>query len=163
MTAREDESKLVVRDGSHLVLRLCQQGGLLAFGIEGGVLREGRLAVREPALSADPVDRAIPRGGGDPRARVVRDATGRPRLQGRDEGLLDDLLGKVEVAEDPDQRRDGPPVLLPEDTGDDLAVVGQALDQPSSRTGRISTVPIFAPGIRAAASIASSRPGTSIR
>ena len=40
---------------------------------------------------------------------------GRPPLDGRGERLLDRLLGDVDVAEGPDQHRDGAAVLLTED------------------------------------------------
>ena len=58
------------------------------------------------------------------RAVVVIQAPGlsgmprvRPRLERADEGLLDGLLGEVEVAEDADERRDRPPRLLAEQRG----------------------------------------------
>ena len=38
----------------------------------------------------------------------------RPPLEGDDEGLLDRLLGEVDVAEEADQGGDGPAELLPE-------------------------------------------------
>ena len=49
--------------------------------------------------------------------------SGTPRsghdLERRDERLLDRLLGEVEVAEDADERRDGPPLFLAEQAVDD--------------------------------------------
>ena len=44
----------------------------------------------------------------------------RPGLEGGDERVLDGFLGEVEVAEDADQRRDRPSLLLAEQAVDDL-------------------------------------------
>ena len=44
----------------------------------------------------------------------------RPGLERRDERLLDGFLGEVEVAEDADERRDRPALLLAEQAVDDL-------------------------------------------
>jgi hypothetical protein len=59
-----DDRALVV----HLGLLLCVQA--LQLG-------QARGAVRDRARAAQPIDRPPPRGGGDPRARVVRDASRR--------------------------------------------------------------------------------------
>ena len=45
---------------------------------------------------------------------IGRDAALRPRLERADERVLDRLLGEVEVARHPDQRRDRPALLLAE-------------------------------------------------
>ena len=83
-------------------------------------------------------------------------------LERRQVGIRDRLLGEIEVAENADERGGGAPVLLAEDAGDDVAGLGSGSgDQPVSAMGRISTLPVFAPGTREAASIASSRLGTS--
>ena len=55
------------------------------------------------ALAPEPVDRFVAGGGGDPGARVLRNATLRPDLHGDEEGLLNRVLGEVEVAEYADQ------------------------------------------------------------
>jgi hypothetical protein len=72
-------------------------------------------------LAAQAVDRAVASDLGDPGARIVRNAVNRPALERDDERLLDRLLGGVEIAKDPDQGRDRPPRLMPEQTVDDLA------------------------------------------
>ena len=114
----------------------------------------GRLLHEAPA-AAQPIDRAVARGGRDPGPGVRGDAALRPRLQGGDERLLDGLLGEVEVAEDPDQGRDRSPLLLAEQAIDDLVGGGQfdrspppagsvapALSRASKSTiGRTSTEP----------------------
>ena len=51
---------------------------------------------------------------------IVRDTVARPSLQRDDEGLLHSLLGGVEVTQDPDQARDRPSRLVPEQAVDDL-------------------------------------------
>ena len=143
-------------------------------------------------LPPEPIDRPVAGGRRDPGARVVRDAPGRPRLEGRDEGLLDGFLGKVEVTEDADQGGHRPPLLLAEQAVDDgvgvlgasvkqcgsAAIVGRQPPAPalargsasaiaysagSSQIGRTSIEPSVAAGIFAAVSIASSRSRASIR
>ncbi len=118
------------------------------------------------------VDGPVARGRRDPRARVVGHAAVRPGLQGDDERVLDGLLGEVEVAEDADERRDGAALLGAEQSVDDLVGGGDRGAQPAtasdvgapanagsfqSMTGRISTDPDFALGIRTAIAMASSR------
>ena len=66
------------------------------------------------ALAAQAVDRAVAGDARDPGAGIVRHAVARPALEGDDEGVLDRLLGEVEVAEDADQGRDRPSRLAPE-------------------------------------------------
>jgi len=70
--------------------------------------------------------------------------------------FLDRLLGQVEVARQPDQRRDRPPRLLAEDAVDGPGRVGHP-----STIGRISTKPPWTAGIFFASSIAVSRSSTS--
>ena len=95
---------------------------------------------------------------------MVRDTARRPRLEGGDERVLDGLFGEVEVAEDADERRDRPSLLVAEQAVDDLAG-DELLVQPAtasvrrvpvfvgsaqSTTGRTSIEPCWAPGIIAA-------------
>src|SRR5439155_16768580 len=82
-----------------------QQGGL-------GV------AVMARALPAQPVDGPVAGRGGDPGARVGRQAGGRPPLEGHGEGVLDRLFGDVDVTEEADQGGGGPARLRPEDRRD---------------------------------------------
>src|SRR5581483_9911374 len=126
-----------------------------------------------------PVDRLVPRGGRDPGAGVVREAPLRPDLHCHQEGLLDRILGEIEVAENADQRGRRASRLAPKDASDQLSrrphttgcssprlkrprtqAVASSTRLPASSktiTGRISTEPLCAPGIFAAQSIASSR------
>ena len=118
MTAGEDQSQPVIGD-LHLVLwRARLQGPQLAF--EGGLAdkRFGLLGQAPPASQS--IDRAVAGRGRDPRARVGRDATLRPRLERADERVLDRLFGEVEVARHPDQRRDRPTLLVAEQAIDGL-------------------------------------------
>jgi hypothetical protein len=55
-----------------------------------------------------------------------------PHLERGDEGVLDRLLGEIEVAEDADQCRDGPSLLLAEDAIDEILSGGVALAQPAA-------------------------------
>ena len=119
----------------------------------------------QPPAAAQPVDRPVARGRRDPRPGVGGHAAVRPGLERGDERVLDGLLGEVEVAEDADQRRDRPALLLAEQAVDDLVrwsgrrrqsaptAVGHAPARPprrSRRSGRTSIEPCFAPGIIAA-------------
>jgi hypothetical protein len=72
------------------------------------------LLLLEAPLAPEPVECLVARGGGDPRTRVARCSVARPALQRHHEGLLDGLLGEVEVAEDADECGDRPPRLAPE-------------------------------------------------
>ena len=56
----------------------------------------------------------------------------RPDLESRDERVLDRLLGEVEVAEDADERRDRPPLLLAEQAVDDVVGGGVGPAQPAA-------------------------------
>ena len=117
VTAGEDEPQSIVRD---------VHGVLTWLRVDGSLRRFRRLAperldlLGQPVAPAKPVDRAVPRGRRDPGPGVVRHATLRPRLDGRDEGVLDRLLGEVEVAQDADQRGDRPALLLAEQAVDQL-------------------------------------------
>ena len=71
-------------------------------------------------------------------------------------GVLDHVLGEVDVAEDTDEDCDGAPGLLAEQPSGRLASVYVADGPTPSTCGRISMVPQEAPGTAAATSIASS-------
>ena len=102
----------------------------------------------------------VPRRGDDPGAGVRRDAFARPPLDRRSEGVLDRVLGEVEVAEDTAEDRDRPRELIPIGGRDG---VDQLTSAWRITTGRTSILPVRALGIRAAHSIASSRDSASIR
>jgi hypothetical protein len=82
--------------------------------------------------AAETVDRPIARDPGDPGPRVVRDTVSRPAFERDYERLLDSLFGGIEVAEDPDQGRDRPPGLTPEQAVDDL---GTTYEETSAAAG----------------------------
>ena len=162
VAAGEHELQPVVLDRAH------RRGS----GRPIGALVQTRHAFQLPplvvhaSLTPEPIDRLVPRGGGDPRARVVRQARPRPALQRDGEGLLHGLLGHVEVAQHPDEGRDRPPRLLTEQAVRDRRGVGAPYGAPGSGTsitGRTSIVPSLELGILAAASIASSRLSHSTR
>jgi hypothetical protein len=80
-------------------------GGLLVLWDLLGACEQLRLA-REGPLAADPVDRPIARRRDDPGARVARDAVPGPALGRPDEGVLNRVLGEIEVTEDAAEDRD---------------------------------------------------------
>src|SRR5581483_541456 len=94
---------------------------------------------REDALSAEPVDRPVPRGRDDPRARAGGDAVPGPSLERDGEGLLDGVLGQVEVAKRVRESGDRTSPLLAEDAGDRLRHAGALAG--IGITGRTSIVP----------------------
>ena len=103
VTAGEDQLEPFVFDCcfGHLVL------GCLGHRQQSG-LPSKRL------LPADPVDRAVPGGGDEPRARIRRYAVLRPAFSGDGESLLGGLLGERKVAEEADQVSQDPAPLLAE-------------------------------------------------
>ena len=111
MAAGEDQPQPIVRDGAVVDLVL------LAQGHERLELAH---LVLEPAGPPDPVDGLVAGRGRDPRAGVARQPALRPHLERDQEGVLDGLLGEVEVAEDADERRDRPSRLLAEQAVDGL-------------------------------------------
>ena len=74
------------------------------------------------------------------------------------ESLLEGVLGEVEVTDDADEDRKAAPPFLAEDLFD-----YDSTPAPRMTTGRTSTTPLRADGIRAAHSIASSSDSASIR
>jgi len=104
VAAGEQQPQSVISDGS---------GGLVGRVI---VVHEGRLVLGvAQLLPADPVDRAVARGGGEPAAGVERYAGFRPLLQRGHERLARRLLREVDVTEAADEPGDQAAVLLAED------------------------------------------------
>jgi hypothetical protein len=135
VAAGEDQPEPVVGD------RVGLHGILGPQRLEAG---QGLAFLGQAAISAQPVDGPVPGGGGDPRPRPVGDALPGPPLHGHHEGVLDGLLGQVEVAEDADEGCDRPSLLLAEQAVDDLARVGLGNGYSSpgiGMTGRTSTDP----------------------
>ena len=89
-------------------------------------------------LAAEVIDGSIAGGRRDPAARVRRQAVDGPLPQGEGEGLLDRVLGEVDVAEDADQGGHRPTGLLAEDPADQRVVDDrQAISRrPCPRTAR---------------------------
>ena len=95
-------------------------------------------------LAADPVDRAVAGGRGEPAAGVGRYAVPGPPLDRGEERLAGRLLGDVDVAEAADQRGDDPAVLLavdPLDRGRGIRRVHPAVRPPEARAGRAGPRP----------------------
>src|SRR6185436_9865075 len=99
MAAGEDEAQAVVLEALVLCLH-----GLTRLRVEplGELVRRG-VEARPPA---DTIDRLEAARGHQPCARVLRDALPLPLLDGRGEGLVERLLGEVEVAEQADEGRE---------------------------------------------------------
>ena len=93
VTAGEDEAQAVVFE-SRLVLGL----RALVVAVELHERVQGGQAVVEGALPAQAIDRLAPRRGGDPGSGVGRLAVARPCGQRDGEGVLERVLGQLEVA-----------------------------------------------------------------
>jgi hypothetical protein len=117
MTAGEDEPQPVVRDRAHLVSFPRLDRGKLGLDLRVTSELLGLLGERSPAAKA--INRPVPGGGRDPRSRVVRHASLGPGLERGHERLLNGLLGEVEVAEDPNERRNSATRLFLEEAIDD--------------------------------------------
>jgi hypothetical protein len=183
MATGEDQPQPIIRDRAHAGFSFDDRVGVdcLELGLDGRFALEELLLLGERPPTPDPVDRPVPGGRRDPCPGVVGYAASRPRLERGEEGLLDRLLGEIEVTQDADQGCDRPALLLAEDAVDDGVRIGCLGHAPGrqplapaaagstaspddvSQTGRTSIEPSRAPGIFAASSIASSRSRASIR
>ena len=124
MAAREHQREALV---GHGVLLLGQLGhALLELAGELGLLGA------QHRLAAQAVDRPALRGREDPRARLVGGPVLRPAIERDDVGVLDGLLGPVEVAEVADQAGEDAAPLVAEDLLEQRYL---------SSTGRTSTAP----------------------
>jgi hypothetical protein len=111
----EDQPQPLVGDRGHDVV-----DGVLGVPAERAQFGlQGAAPARPAALGPDPVERAVARGGDDPRRRVVRQPVPRPALERDEERVLDGLLGAVEVAEDVGENGDRPARLAPEQAVDE--------------------------------------------
>ena len=159
VAAGEDKSEPVVGDTTHVGLVSSER-------LERLERLQLRSLLAKGSLTPQPIDRSVARGRRDPRAGVVGDPAFRPHPHRLRERVLHRVLGQVEVAQDADQRRDRPPLLVPEQAVDDGRGRGRYDGWPSSSntmTGRISTEPRYPIGSFALDSIASSRLGQSTR
>src|SRR6185312_6363372 len=122
----------------------------------------GMAMLLEPTgFASQPVDGAVACGGDDPAGGARRCAGGRPSSRRLDEGILDALLGQVDVSEHPDEDCDGAPVVLPEHALDAGLVDARRHAHPpaSFRNGRTSTGSVVALAALRAQSSAASRSG----
>ena len=178
VAAGEDQPQPVVDDRALVV-----HGRLLMAGLlQPCQLGQALGAVGDGPVPAQAIDRAPPGGGGDPCPRVGRDAVAPPHGDRPLEGVLDRVLGELEVADLADERgqhhrplvakrardrgRDG--VARLRGAGHVRSLTSSSVTStPASRarrahssagtTGRTSTVPQRVMGSRAAWRSASSR------
>ena len=128
MAAREDQPQPVVRDPFVVLLGGGRRRGVEPFG-------ELRQRGVEASPAAHGVDGFKAAGRNEPRPRIGRHTLARPLLQGRGEGIVQPLLGEVEVAEQADQRGQDVPRLGMVDGFHPLAqLFGRVLTHPGSRS-----------------------------
>jgi hypothetical protein len=114
MAAREDQPQSIVGDG-HLVLRqVVPRVGGRQVRLDRRLAAEQLGLVAQSSVATESIERPVARRRGDPRRGMVRDPAHGPRIERGDERVLDRLLGEIEVAEDADERRDRPTLLLAE-------------------------------------------------
>ena len=101
MTAGEDQSQLIVGDRVRIERRRLDRGDRFVGSICLHLLREADAA-------PNAVDGLVSGRLDDPRTWIIGNAGGRPLIDGRGERLLRRLLGDVEIADEPDERRDDP-------------------------------------------------------
>jgi hypothetical protein len=100
MTAREDQSQTIVFES------LLVDGDRIDRGLH--LLRELRDRGVETHPPAEDVDGLEATGGDEPRERVTRQPVARPFLDRSREGLVQGLLGQVEVTDEPNERGQDP-------------------------------------------------------
>jgi len=88
------------------------------------------------ARAAQAVERATARRRQQPGARAPGHTIARPVLECQREGFLHDVLGGVEIADDPRHRGDDTRVLQAEDLGEVyICQIGRTSTNPPSRSG----------------------------
>ena len=112
MAGGEDEAEQLVAD---VVVGLRGEVGLL---VRLELARDLLLLAFEGLRAPQAVDRLVLGGAHEPGARVVRHARLRPLLQGGDERILREVLGKADVADDAREAGDQPGGLDPPDRVD---------------------------------------------
>jgi hypothetical protein len=115
MSAGEDQAQPLVPDPDqavgrevHDLARFAGVAGLLVLSVGG-------------ALTAQPVERPVTRDRDEPLRRRVRNAGRWPVLQRRRGGLLQRLLGELEIPQPVDERRQHPRPIGKEDAPERLA------------------------------------------
>ena len=153
VAAGEHQPQAVVGDRRGFLL--VRRRRCVALGEE----RQPLDAIGDGTRAAQAIDRLAPRGGGDPGARVRRDAVAGPRRHRGGERVLQGVLGQADVADVADQRGEDRRALVAEGPLDGVHAVAAA---GISMIGRTSTVPYCALGTFAAQASAASRSGASI-
>jgi hypothetical protein len=99
----------------------------------------GELAVGSSSIAPTLVDQPPTRNGRQPRPGIRGRAFGRPVVGGRDEGLLDSVVGGIEVARTPRERGEDPRREVAQQVLDgDRGGLGQRTPPACSRNSSIS-------------------------
>src|SRR3954468_21675934 len=133
MTAGEDQPQPIVLDGLIVGPRIGRDGDL-----RGGA---GFIEWVEARLPAKAVNRLEPSRRHEPRSRILRHPFARPLFERGPERIVQRLLGRIEIAEQTDQRRQHTPRLRDVDGVDGLVNgIGRGHRGRSSRKGRKAAI-----------------------
>ena len=108
MATREDQSQPIVGEPAVLGHRLRR------VGVDANEVGQALRAVRAGLLATQPIDRLPSRSHRQPAAGVVGYPVSLPACNCRDEGVLQCVFRKLEVAHMPDQRREHAGAILAE-------------------------------------------------
>src|SRR5262245_6129807 len=87
-------------------------------GVELELMDQLLLLAAKGDIAADAVDRLVAPDIDQPGARVLRQLAGRPAFQRHRKGILQHILGEIEIADEADQRGHRPARLVAEDLFD---------------------------------------------
>ena len=121
MTRDENEAQKVVAD--FIVNRgveICHGHLLFALKLAHNLL----VLAPEECVPSEAVDGTMLGGGHQPSPRIIRNSRLRPLLEGSNESVLREFLGKTDVADDPRESRDDSSRLDPPDCVDRAMCIG---------------------------------------
>ena len=108
MAAGEDQPQ-------HVVVEHASVASPGAECVELELMQQLLLLAAKGDVAADAVDRLVAPDIDQPGARIVRQFALRPALQRDRKGVLQHVLGQIEIADEADQRGHRPPRLVAED------------------------------------------------
>jgi hypothetical protein len=105
VAAREDEAKTVVIDVAGLI-----RNGFV--GSDFNTIGNRRQGSVEPHAAPQAIDSFETSGGNEPGSRISRDTFSGPNIEGRNECIVQRLLGEVKISQEANQSGEYPPRIL---------------------------------------------------